>query len=277
MRRRLDPKLMVGLACLGLILFLAIFGDLLTAHGPHEQNLLESLEPPNLLNFEHPLGTDQLGRDILARMISGARVSFAIAASIVFLSGSFGLLLGAISGYVGGTRDVVVQKFVETMWAFPPILLAITVLAFFGQSLGNVILALSIQRWIPYCRIARAQAMTLRNKEFVAAAKIMGGHTGWILSRHILPNLVAPAIVVATFSMATALLAESSLSFLGIGVPPDIATYGGMLADGRSYVTQAWWLAVFPGLGIFLTVLGLNLIGDSLRDMFDPKSHLNLA
>jgi peptide/nickel transport system permease protein len=270
-----DLKLWLGALCLGAVVFLAVFGNLLTSHRPDEQNLMVSLEPPNLLN-DYPLGTDQLGRDILARMVSGARVSLAIAASVVVLSGGFGLLLGALSGYFGGVRDTIIQKVVETMWAFPPILLAITILAFFGQSLGNVILALSIQRWIPYCRIARAQALTLRGKDFVSASRIMGGRTVWIMSRHILPNLIASAIVVGTFSMATAILAEASLSFLGIGVPPDIATYGGMLADGRSYVTEAWWLAVIPGLGIFFTVLGLNLIGDALRDQYDPKAHLNI-
>jgi peptide/nickel transport system permease protein len=271
-----DLKLWLGALCLGAVVFLAVFGNLLTSHRPDEQNLMVSLEPPNLLS-DYPLGTDQLGRDILARMVSGARVSLAIAASVVVLSGGFGLLLGALSGYFGGVRDTIIQKVVETMWAFPPILLAITILAFFGQSLGNVILALSIQRWIPYCRIARAQALTLRGKDFVSASRIMGGRTVWIMSHHIVPNLIASAIVVGTFSMATAILAEASLSFLGIGVPPDIATYGGMLADGRSYVTEAWWLAVIPGLGIFFTVLGLNLIGDALRDQYDPKSHLNIG
>jgi peptide/nickel transport system permease protein len=262
-----DLKLWLGALCLGAVVFLAVFGNLLTSHRPDEQNLMVSLEPPNLLS-DYPLGTDQLGRDILARMVSGARVSLAIAASVVVLSGGFGLLLGALSGYFGGVRDTIIQKVVETMWAFPPILLAITILAFFGQSLGNVILALSIQRWIPYCRIARAQALTLRGKDFVSASRIMGGRTVWIMSHHIVPNLIASA---------TAILAEASLSFLGIGVPPDIATYGGMLADGRSYVTEAWWLAVIPGLGIFFTVLGLNLIGDALRDQYDPKSHLNIG
>jgi peptide/nickel transport system permease protein len=277
MRVVLTYKLIIGGACLAIIFGLAAFGGFATKHGPLHQDLMVSLQPPNLFDRDYPLGTDQLGRDVFARMVSGARVSLAIAAAIVFISGGIGLVLGAFSGLVGGARDVVIQKVVETIWAFPPILLAITVLAFFGQSLPNVILALSLQRWIPYTRIARAQALTLRDMDFVAASRIMGAGTGWVLRRHIMPNLLGPAIVVATFSMATAILAESSLSFLGIGVPPEIATYGSMLADGRSYVTQAWWLAVFPGLGIFLTVLGLNLIGDALRDMFDPKSHLNLS
>ncbi|MDB5596864.1 MAG: oligopeptide permease OppC [Hyphomicrobiales bacterium] len=277
MRLRGNYKLILGAACRLLIVALATLGGFFARHGPLEQDLMASLQPPDLLNPEYPFGTDQLGRDVFSRMVSGARVSLAIAAAVVFISGGIGLLLGAYSGFVAGARDTAIQKLVETVWAFPPILLAITVLTFFGQSLPNVILALSLQRWIPYTRVARAQALTLRDMEYVSASRIMGGGTGWILTRHILPNLIGPAIVVATFSMATAILAESSLSFLGIGVPPEVATYGSMLADGRSYVTQAWWLAVFPGVGIFVTVLGLNLIGDALRDMFDPKSHLNVS
>jgi peptide/nickel transport system permease protein len=204
-------------------------------------------------------------------------VSLAIAASVVVISGVVGVLVGAISGYLRGTWDIVMQKIVEAFWAFPPILLAIAILAFFGQSLTNVILALTIQRWIPYSRMSRAQAMVLRSLAYVESSRVMGGGMVWIMRRHILPNLMASAIIVGTFSMATAILAEASLSFLGLGVPPQIATWGGMLAEGRSYITRAWWLAVMPGLGIFITVLALNLLGDWLRDQYDPKKTLNLT
>ncbi len=278
MQRRdfFQVKFVVGVTCLTLILVLAIFGNVISGHDATEQDLMSSLQPPGLDNGGYYLGTDHLGRDILARMASGARVSIVIATSIVLISGVFGVVYGALSGYWGGIRDVALQKVVETFWAFPPILLALAILAFFGQSLGNIIIALAIQRWIPYCRIARAQAMVLRNREFVSASKIMGGGTGWVVTRHILPNVLASAIVIATFSMAGAILAEASLSFLGLGVPPEVPTWGGMLAEGRSYVVGAWWIAVFPGLGIFFTVLGLNLLGDWLRDLLDPKSALNL-
>ena len=269
-------KFIIGIFCLSVTTFIAIGGPLLTRHAPNEQNLMFSLEPPANFSDGYLLGTDNLGRDILARMASGARVSLAIAASIVILSGAFGVLVGAISGYLGGYRDVFIQKCVETVWAFPPILLAIAILAFFGQGLGNVIIALALQRWIPDCRLSRAQTLSLRSRDFVAAAKIMGGSSTWILRKHILPNLLASSVVIATFTMATAILAELSLSFLGLGVPPDVPTWGGMLAEGRSYITRAWWLAVFPGMGIFVTVLGLNLIGDWLRDQLDPKPQLNL-
>jgi peptide/nickel transport system permease protein len=272
-----DIKFVVGALCVGTVAALAVFGDFLTAHSPTEQSLIDSLMPPFDFAGGHPLGTDQLGRDILARIVSGARVSLTIAATVVAISGVFGVLVGAISGYLGGTRDVVVQKIVETFWAFPAILLAIAVVALFGQTLPNLIIALTLQRWIPYARLSRAQALSLRSREFVAASKIMGGSVPWILRHHILPNLLASSIVIATFSMATAIIAEASLSFLGLGVPPGTPTWGGMLAEGRSYITRAWWLAVLPGLGIFITVLGLNLLGDWLRDQFDPKDDLNLV
>ena len=273
----LKPKFIVGATCLGVIIAIAAFGNFLTPHEANEQSLLNSLQPPFDWAEGYYLGTDQLGRDILARMVSGARVSLAIAGSVVLISGIIGVLVGSLSGYWGGWRDVLIQKLVETFWAFPPILLAIAIVALFGQTLSNLILALAIQRWIPYARLCRAQALTLSSREFVSASKIMGGGTAWILRRHIIPNLLASAVVVATFSMATAIIAEASLSFLGLGVPPETPTWGGMLADGRSYMTRAWWLAVFPGLGIFITVLGLNYLGDWLRDQFDPKDDLNLV
>lgn len=273
----LDLKLVVGGLFIGTTLLLAVGGAALTPHDPAHQDLMFALEPPGNWASGYLLGTDHLGRDILARMISGARVSMAIAGAVVLVSGCIGVLVGALSGYLGGLRDMAIQKIVETVWAFPPILLAIAVLAFFGQSLTNVIVALACQRWIPYCRVARAQALMIRSREYVAASKIMGAGTPWIIRRHILPNVMSVSIVVATFTMATAILAESTLSFLGLGVPPDIPTWGGMLAEGRSYITRAWWLAVFPGLAIFITVMGLNLLGDWLRDRFDPKPNLNLV
>ena len=275
--RFLELKFIIGVVCLGSIVVLALFGGLIAGHDPNEQNLLFALEPPFGTEGGYLLGTDHLGRDLLSRMTSGARVSLAIAGSVVVLSGVVGVLVGALSGYLSGTRDILIQKVVETFWAFPPILLAIAILAFFGPSLTNVIIALTIQRWIPYCRIARAQALMLRSREYISAAKIMGGGTIWVLRHHVLPPLLASAIIIGTFTMATAILAESSLSFLGLGVPPSVPTWGGMLAEGRSYITRAWWLAVLPGLGIFLTVLGLNLLGDWLRDQLDPRAALNLS
>jgi peptide/nickel transport system permease protein len=190
---------------------------------------------------------------------------------VVIVSGIVGVGLGAASGYFGRWIDVAIQKLVEVIWAFPPLLLAIAIVAFFGQSLGVLIIALVSQRWIPYCRVARAQALSLRSRDFVLAARSLGAGHARIIRRHIVPNLFGSAIVIGTFAMATAIVSEASLSFLGLGVPPDIPTWGSMLADGRSYISTAWWLALFPGLAIFLTVLGINLLGDGLRDILDPR------
>lgn len=274
-RKLLDIKFIIGGLCLWIVLMMAAFGNLITPHDANAQDLLNSLMPPSWID-NHVLGTDHLGRDVFARVVSGARVSVIVALAVVLLSGVVGVVVGTLSGYWGGIRDIVIQKVVETIWAFPAILLALAILAFLGQSLFNLILALSIQRWIPYCRLARAQALVIKNREFVAASRVLGGGTMWIVRRHIIPNLMSSAIVIATFSMATAILSEASLSFLGLGVPPTIPTWGGMLSEGRAYVTAAWWIAVFPGLAIFMTVLGLNLVGDWLRDLMDPKKSLNL-
>jgi peptide/nickel transport system permease protein len=217
------------------------------------------------------LGTDNLGRDVLSRVIYGARVSLLVAFAVVFVSGFVGISLGAISGYLGGKTDFVIQKLVEVMWAFPPLLFGITIMAFLGQGLFNLILALVVQRWIPYCRGVRAQALTLRSREFVVASRCLGAGNAQIILRHILPNVIQTSLVIGTFAMASAIIAEASLSFLGVGVPPEIPTWGTMLADARIYISTAWWLPLFPGLCIFITVLGINLLGDALRDILDPR------
>ena len=218
-RKFLQTNFVVGALCVGAILAMALCGGLVTSHDPQEQNLLSALLPPFDWQEGYIFGTDQLGRDIFARMVWGARASLTIAASVVLISGVIGVVIGSASGFFGGWRDIAVQKVVETFWAFPPILLAIAILALFGQNLPNLIVALTVHRWIPYARLCRAQALSLRSRDFVSASTIMGGGTIWILSRHIIPNVLASAVVVATFSMATAIIAEASLSFLGLGVP----------------------------------------------------------
>ena len=217
------------------------------------------------------LGTDALGRDILSRLFYGARISLVIAVMVVIISGVVGIALGAISGYFAGTTDFLIQKLVEVVWAFPPLLLAIAIMAFLGQGLENLILALVSQRWIAYCRVSRGQALSLRTREFVDAARSLGARHTRIIVRHIMPNLLPSALVIGTFSMASAIISEAALSFLGLGVPPEIPTWGTMLADGRTYISTSWWLALFPGLCIFFTVLGINLLGDGLRDILDPR------
>ena len=267
----LTPKITAG----GLVvLVLVVAGGLapwIAPYDPNQQNLTQALRPPAGLFGQHVLGTDAVGRDILSRLFYGARISLVIAVLVVIISGIVGVLLGAISGYFARTTDFVIQKLVEVVWAFPPLLLAIAIMAFLGQGLENLILALVSQRWIAYCRVARGQALSLRTREFVDAARSLGAKHTRIILRHIIPNLFPSAVVIGTFSMASAIISEAALSFLGLGVPPDIPTWGSMLADGRTYISTSWWLALFPGLCIFFTVLGINLLGDGLRDLLDPR------
>ena len=213
-----------------------------------------------------------MGRDVFSRVIYGARVSLLVAFAVVFVSGLIGISLGAISGYFGGKTDFIIQKLVEVVRAFPPLLLGITIMAFLGQGLFNLILALVVQRWIPYCRVVRGQTLSLRTREFVVASQCLGARrNAQIILRHIIPNVIQTSLVIGTFAMASAIIAEASLSFLGVGVPAEIPTWGTMLADARIYIGAAWWLPLFPGLCIFVTVLGINLLGDALRDILDPR------
>lgn len=259
-----------GLIVLTFII-VGIMGPLVAPYDPNKQALEMMLQAPQWFSGAHFLGTDNLGRDILSRIVYGARVSLLVAFAVVFISGFVGISLGAISGFFGGEIDFSIQKFVEVVWAFPPLLLAITIIAFLGQELHNLILALVAQRWIQYCRVARGQTLSLRTRDFVSAARSLGASNSRIILHHILPNLIQVSLVIGTFAMASAIIAEASLSFLGLGVPPEIPTWGTMLADGRIYISTAWWLALFPGLCIFVTVLGINLLGDALRDILDPR------
>jgi peptide/nickel transport system permease protein len=268
---RLHAKAFSGGLIVLLFIFLGILGPSLAPHNPNKQELTAMMKPPQGVGSEHVLGTDNLGRDILSRIVYGARVSLLVAFAVVFVSGFIGVSLGAISGYIGGKADFFIQKLVEVVWAFPPLLLGITIMAFLGQGLTNLIIALVAQRWIPYCRVVRGQALSLRERDFVMAARCLGASKTQIIWRHILPNLIQTSLVIGTFAMASSIIAEASLSFLGVGVPPEIPTWGTMLADARIYISTSWWLPLFPGLCIFITVLGINLLGDALRDILDPR------
>jgi peptide/nickel transport system permease protein len=268
---RLHAKAFSGGSIVLIFILLGIFGPLLAPHDPNKQELTAMMKPPQGIGGAHVLGTDNLGRDILSRIVYGARVSLLVAFAVVFVSGFIGVSLGAISGYIGGKADFLIQKLVEVVWAFPPLLLGITIMAFLGQGLTNLIIALVAQRWIPYCRVVRGQALSLRERDFVMAARCLGATKSQIIGRHILPNLIQTSLVIGTFAMASSIIAEASLSFLGVGVPPEIPTWGTMLADARIYISTSWWLPLFPGLCIFITVLGINLLGDALRDILDPR------
>jgi peptide/nickel transport system permease protein len=268
---RLSVKAFTGGAIVLIFIVVGVLGPGLAPTDPNKQQLTAMLKAPEGIGAGHALGTDNLGRDILSRVIHGSRVSLLVAFAVVFVSGFVGITLGAISGYFGGKVDFVIQKLVEVVWAFPPLLLGITIMAFLGQGLFNLILALVAQRWIPYCRVVRGQTLSLRSRDFVTAAQCLGASNRQIITRHILPNLIQTSLVIGTFAMASSIIAEASLSFLGVGVPPDIPTWGTMLADARIYISTAWWLPLFPGLCIFITVLGINLLGDALRDLLDPR------
>jgi peptide/nickel transport system permease protein len=268
---RLHVKAFTGGLVVLIFIAVGLLGPSIAPTDPNKQELAAMTKPPQGLGSAHVLGTDNLGRDIFSRVIYGARVSLLVAFAVVFISGVIGIGLGAVSGYFGGKTDFLIQKLVEVVWAFPPLLLGITIMAFLGQGLFNLILALVIQRWIPYCRVVRGQALSLRSREFVLAARCLGASRARIILRHIFPNVVQTSLVIGTFAMASSIIAEASLSFLGVGVPPEIPTWGTMLADGRIYISTAWWLALFPGLCIFITVLGINLLGDALRDLLDPR------
>jgi peptide/nickel transport system permease protein len=268
---RLHVKAFTGGVIVLAFIVIGITGPAVAPHDPNKQELTAMMQAPAGIGAAHVLGTDNLGRDILSRIIHGSRVSLLVAFAVVFVSGFIGIALGAISGYFGGKADFLIQKLVEVVWAFPPLLLGITIMAFLGQGLFNLILALVAQRWIPYCRVVRGQALSLRNRDFVTAAQCLGASDRQIITRHIIPNLIQTSLVIGTFAMASSIIAEASLSFLGVGVPPEIPTWGTMLADARIYISTSWWMPLFPGLCIFITVLGINLLGDALRDLLDPR------
>jgi peptide/nickel transport system permease protein len=268
---------LLGLVILVTIAAAAILARLVAPYDPLFQEVTQRLKPPGWTTPEGRislLGTDHLGRDILSRLIFGARISLIIGLSAVAMAGTLGTLIGLVAGYRGGRIDDLCMRLTDTMLAMPFILLALAVIAVLGPSLRNIILVLGITSWVSYARVVRAEVLSLRTREFVSAAKALGGGGSRIVFRHLLPNVLTPVIVIATLEVARMIILESALSFLGLGVQPPTPTWGGMLADGRAYMTTSWWLATFPGLAIMLTVLGINLLGDWLRDVLDPRLQL---
>jgi peptide/nickel transport system permease protein len=219
----------------------------------------------------HWLGTDALGRDTLSRLLLGARISLLVGLTAVLIGGSLGTAIGLLSGYYGGWTDRVIMRLGDMQLAFPFILFALAVMAVLGPGLGNIIGVLGLTSWVTYARVVRSEVLSVREREFVQAARALGAPTVRVLLVHALPNVVGTVIVVATFSVASTILAEAGLSFLGLGVGASTPTWGSMLADAREYMTDAWWLTAFPGLSILVTVLGVNLVGDWLRDYLDPR------
>ncbi len=274
MRRR---TALFGLIVVVVVVAAALLAPLISPFDPLEQDIPQRLRAPGWRDASgqvHPLGTDQLGRDILARTIYGSRIALLVGCVAVAISGALGMAIGLISGYFGGRIDDVFMRLADIQLAFPFILLAIAVIGVLGPSLWNIIIVIGVSSWVVYARVVRGEVLSLREREFVQAAIALGSGDGRVLVRHIMPNAFTPWLVVATLDMARVIVVESALSFLGLGVQPPIPTWGGMLADGRVYLTTAWWLATFPGLAILITVLGINLFGDGLRDTLDPRLKL---
>jgi peptide/nickel transport system permease protein len=256
------------------VILCATFAPLLAPHDPNAQAVELKLLPPFWMegaNPQFPLGTDHLGRDILSRLIYGARVSLLVGLAAVLISGGLGTLLGLVSGYYGRWLDDVIGRLADIQLAFPFTLLALAVMAVLGPGLWKTIAVLGIAGWVIYARIVRSEVLALREREFVQAARALGNRDGRIIFQHILPNAIASLIVVSTLEVPRVIIAESALTFLGLGIQPPTVTWGGMLADSRNYITTHWWVATFPGLALQLTVLGLNLVGDWLRDTLDPR------
>lgn len=265
---------LIGLVFLAVIVLIAILTPFIAPMDPLVQNIERRLMPPMTVNEEgltHWLGTDQLGRDVLSRLIYGSRVSIMIAAGAVFIGGAIGLIVGLVSGYSGGWIDSVLMRFIDMQLAFPFLLLALTMVSILGSSIMNVVLVLSVTSWISYAKVVRSSVLSVKYLEFIEATRATGTSKLTILFRHILPHVLSPFIVVASFQVATLIIAESSLSFLGLGVPASEPTWGAMLADGREYMTDAWWIAIYPGIMLMLVAMSANLFGDGLRDAFDPK------
>jgi peptide/nickel transport system permease protein len=269
-----DHLALLGLVVICGTVLAAICAPVLAPTDPIKNHLLDRLTPPMWVaggTASYPLGTDTLGRDVLSRLLYGARVSLLVGLSAVLIAGVLGVFLGLIAGYYRGWLDDVLMRLGDIQLAFPILVLALAVLAVLGASMGNVILVLGITGWVTYARIVRGETLSLTEREFVEAARALGAPDRTILVRHIQPNVLPPITVVATFSVARMIIAEASLSFLGLGIPPPTPSWGAMLDEGRNYLTTGWWLALFPGLAILLLVLGINLVGDWVRDVLDPR------
>lgn len=261
-------QLAVGATLVAVVIAAALLGPWLMPHDPNRQQLERRLEGPSA---GHPLGLDELGRDILSRLLLGARVSIGVGLAVVLLAGAAGTLLGAVSGYFGGRVDTLLMRLTDVFLAFPGILLAIALVAVLGPALIHVVLALVVIGWVGYARLVRGQVLQLREAEFVLAARAAGVPARRVLWRHVLPNVLPVLLVQASLGMAGAVLAEASLSFLGLGIQPPTPSWGAMINAGRGHLLDAPHLALFPGLAILATVMGLNFLGDSLVDALDPR------
>lgn len=258
----------IGLILLAMVVLAAVFAPWISPHDPIQQNIAYRLDPPSA---QYWLGTDSYGRDVLSRLIYGARISLLVGFLAVLIAMVAGSSLGILAGYLGGWVDQLVMGLVDVLLSFPTLLLGLMVAAMLGASLENLIVAIAITEIAPFVRVARAPTIALKQRDFIEAGRALGYGPIRLMAVHILPNMISEVIVLGSMWMATAIRTEASLSFIGLGVPPPVATWGGMIRDGFDNILDSWWLIVFPCLAILLTVLALNLLGDALRDALDPK------
>jgi peptide/nickel transport system permease protein len=272
MRRSLvrQPGRLLAVCVLVVVTLGAVAAPLVAPYDPNAQDIALKNRPPGS-SAAHLLGTDQLGRDLLSRLTFGSRITMAVGLSAVLVAVVVGSLAGLIAGYVGGWSDNLVMRLADIQFAFPSILLAIAVIGVLGVGVGNLVIVLALTGWVQYARVMRAQVLSLREKEYVEAARALGAQASRIMLRHILPNSLTAIVIVATLQFAQVIITEAALSFLGLGVPLDTPSWGGMLNDGQSYLGTAWWVATLPGLAISLTVLSVNLMGDWLGDLLNPR------
>ncbi len=267
-----------GLLIVISVVFIAIFADLIVPHPPAENNLTNMLKPPAWLeggSWEFILGTDNLGRDILSRILIGTRVSLLVGVFSVVLAGVIGLIVGIIAGFYGGWIDSVLMRFVDSFLAIPSILFILVFLAVFEPSIMVLIIVIGLTNWVTYARVVRGEVLSIKEREYVKASRSIGSKNIKIMKQHILPNILSSFIVISALSVATTIILEASLSFLGLGIQPPDVSWGAMLTDGRNYLATNWWIATFPGIAIVITVLGIIFLGDWLRDVLDPKTQVN--
>lgn len=273
-RANMPMTFMIPVIVLTLLIFAAIFAPLLAPHPPTKTSLPNRLLPPFFMEggkTNYFLGTDLLGRDILSRVLYGARVSLSVSVLVILITSSLGTILGIISGYLGGRTDTVLMRVTDISLAFPGILIALLLAVVLGPSFKTVVLAISILGWAPYARLIRGEVLKIREEAFIAQARIIGSSSLRIMMRHIFPNVINPLIVIATMNVGLVILMESALSYLGAGIPPPTPSWGGMVSDGRNLIDRAWWISFFPGLAIGLVVLSGNFLGDWIRDKLDPR------
>lgn len=259
---------LTGLIIITLLIIVALFAPVISPYTPSQQNVFERLQPPSL---HHLFGTDDLGRDVFTRMIFGARISLAVGFISVFIILVIGTLLGIISGYYGGKMDYMIMRFTDIVLCFPTFFLIILVIAFIEPNIYNVMIVIGVTSWPGLARLVRAEVLSLKEREFILVSKMMAISNIKIFLVHILPNIISPLMVYSSLAIGGAILTESALSFLGLGVQPPMPSWGQILTSGKDYIYMAWWLSLFPGIAILITVLAFNLVGEAIRDIFDPK------